>query len=373
PTLGDFLRHRRDWVAGQGFQPSMPGSGEPLPDWWSPETPFLDVRKSDFDLVLLRSDCEKVGSRFRCLHRPRQRRLYQPPMVLITKGSAKAAFCNHRVLFRDTVYSIAGPKEDEPRLMFLAGVLSSRMSRYILFHTAASLGIERNQIRVGEIKRLPFPMPDETESPSQASIIIDDVAHLINSLIGGLTGVSREQMTQLVEEAKNRIDQLVYEYFNITKWEKIFIDETIDYIQDSATPSSPSKMTPLLRPAMREDREQYTRLLCELLNSWSSQTRFVVGGRVLVSDRLGLGIVTLFHGADKADYTEVTGSKEIERVLKRLREVAQESHRRFRRIYDLTLFEENEIYLIKPLAIRHWMCTAAMNDADKVAAAILST
>ena len=39
----------------------------------------------------------------------------------------------------------------------------------------------------------------------------------------------------------------------------------------------------------------------------------------------------------------------------------------------LKIFEKNQLHIIKPLDMRHWTKTAALNEADELATAILST
>jgi hypothetical protein len=38
---------------------------------------------------------------------------------------------------------------------------------------------------------------------------------------------------------------------------------------------------------------------------------------------------------------------------------------------NLKIFDGNQIHIIKPLALRSWTKTAALNDADEIAGAIL--
>ncbi len=42
-------------------------------------------------LFLLPDDCESIGDRFPKLHRPRNRRIYKPPLVLVSQGIGKGA------------------------------------------------------------------------------------------------------------------------------------------------------------------------------------------------------------------------------------------------------------------------------------------
>jgi len=51
---------------------------------------------------------------------------------------------NNTPLFQDDFQSICGPKADEGELLFLTAVLASPLAQYLLFHTTANIGIERD-------------------------------------------------------------------------------------------------------------------------------------------------------------------------------------------------------------------------------------
>jgi hypothetical protein len=59
-------------------------------------------------------------------------------------------------------------------------------------------------------------------------------------------------------------------------------------------------------------------------------------------------------------------------VIVRLQQTAAKSYSTFDLVRGLKVFDRNLLYITKPLGQRFWTNTAALNDADEVAATILT-
>src|SRR5207237_10663264 len=78
--------------------------------------------------------------------------------------------------------SISAPKHEEDELLFLTALLSSPITQYLLFHTTANIGIERDIARAEEILAIPFPLPEEMPNPEMADSIIRQCADRLRKL-----------------------------------------------------------------------------------------------------------------------------------------------------------------------------------------------
>src|ERR1019366_442734 len=79
---------------------------------------------------------------------------------------------SYKVRYQHALHCVSGLVQDTDYLMFLACVLRSPLARYFVFHTAASLGTERDQVHTHEALSLPFFLPDsEATQPNAASIV----------------------------------------------------------------------------------------------------------------------------------------------------------------------------------------------------------
>ena len=367
------------WIVGSGFQPvtarcrGVPGrrGGKPRPytAWWSEEHPYLDAA-APFDLVVLPVDAPPIGSHFRKLHRIRDKRLFRPPMVVFSRGFTKVAFSDFPVLFRHWLHSIAGPHGDGHLLRFLAAVLKSDLTAYFLFHTAASWGTEREQTHVFEVLRMPFPLPEEAPNPGRAERIVAEASKRLTRLqADARRGTKLRQ--QLVDEAKRDLNGLISEYYDIDQWEAKLIRDTVDILERISTPAGPSSTLPILRTVPHERRRKYAHILCGVLNGWAEGSGYAVNASVTYSRVSGLGVVTLTKNRSPRDYEESEGSAELNQALAKIARLLPERRSGVEMVRGMKVFDKNELHLVKPLMVRFWTQTAAMNDADEIASAIL--
>jgi len=383
PRLGDIVGKPNEknklFVGSQGFQPfntirylkDKKSYGEPQLAWWTSGQLYIDAKKIYLNLVITEEDCEEIGNRFRELHRIRDERIYVPPMVLGNKGFTKAAYCDFPVVFQDAIYSISGSANSE-LLMFLAAVLKSKLAMYFQFHTSANIGIERDQIYPIEYKRLPFPRPEDTYNPKRSHSIIQTLGKKIHSL---KASIEKEHMgrDEKVKAAMQEIEPLVYEYYGISEREQMLIEDTVNIFKRSMTPASASEKVRTLRKPTPDERTNYVELLCRILNSWAKRSSFRVNGKVEYSNTLGTSVITLWKSRKTEPFKEERTADELQAVLEDVQQALPRRMGGFTYYRNLKVFDGNKLYMLKPLARRHWTKTAAINDADEIAAAILSS
>lgn len=364
------------WVKGQGLQPWGKSDAEapeaekrkPKQPWWNREDPFLNANRN-FTLVLSDTDCEPVGDRFRELRRSPQTSVFAPPMVVANSGFTRIAYCGFRVLFRHALQSITGPTHDAGLLCFLAAVLNSKLARYFLFHTAASWGTERDRVLLFELLRMPFPLPDDIDDPAMGEIVAD-VSDCLRRLGREIDAqpLSREP---LVSEACRYIDGAICEYYDLDEYERMLIEDTVEVFEPSSTPHSPSSHVRTLDAPTYDERKQYVDLLCSVLNTWGKRTRAAASGAVTLSEKAGLGIVTLRLGDQYGQYEEDPSPAKLNKTLSRLARLLPERRGGLTYLRGLKIFDRQWLHMVKPLTLRDWTRTAALNDADEIAAAIL--
>ena len=369
------------FLGSQGFQPfnrerylkNKKSYGEPQSAWWTSKQLYINAKKIASNLIITKEDCEKVGDRFRELHRIRDKRIYEGPMVLGNKGFTKAVYCDFRVIFQDAIYSISGLPANSKLLMFIAAVFNSKLAKYFQFHTSANLGIEREQVYPTEYKRLPFPLPKDTDDPQNSLRIIDQITGQMSYL---KTSIEKEYIgwEEKVKAAMWDIERLVYEYYGISEREQMLIEDTVTIFKRSMMPTSVSeKVRTIRKPSLPDERKDYVELLCKILNSWAKRSKFRVSGEVEFSNILGTSVVTLSKSEKPKPFEQSQPSDDLQAALKSIQKALPEKRGRFMYHRGLKVFDKDNLYIVKPLALRHWTKTAAINDADEIAAAILSS
>ena len=381
PRLRDHVRAPRKsdgskrWVMAEGFQPVGPSDEESRAKRLElPSRRFIDARSPAIDLFLLPDDCRVIPSSTIIV---RQRSnsytgIYGAPHVLITKGFKRIAFADFDVSFRHAVRGIHGPAEDRNLLMFLACYLRTNLARYFSFHTSSNWGIYRPEVHVNEVLRLPLPLPDQIDDPRQGLRIVDEVCGIVDAAHRE-ADKSFLNRANGVESTSAKIEPLVNEYFGIHPSEKVLIADTVGIVAPSAQPRPEQRAVPGLAIGTETQGAAYTERLCATLNEWARTSGYSVRGTFTISGSLGVGVVLL----EKVRLAERTGSSprighDLPRVLRRIRDALAVDGGSWRSLREVMLFNRNKLYVLKPAARVHWTETAALNDADALAATLLA-
>lgn len=412
PPLSELAgspKEGKRWVKGQGFQPYYPRKGAANPDY-PPKKPFLwklDAHFIDasFDImgVLIQPDCTSLGKRLEVLgasldgmRRVPDRRLFKAPMVLVSQGFGKVAFCDFDILFQHSLQSISGPPEDTDQLMFLAAYLRSHLAKYFLFHTAANWGSERDKVHLNELLRIPFPLPDSDFLSPDAESIIAQVVKKMNHLRGKLKQEYanlkqyslfgdgevddrkwRRVRKKLVQSVQQEIEPLIYQYFGLTDQEIKIIEDTVNVFIPSSTPGTRySSQIVTLDPVERnhvppyagKSLAAYADTLTDTLNTWAGQesSNCHVRAEGGIDSNTGLAMVSIVLSDSKAEYKEIELSGHLTEILSKYYHAVSKTSSTLIYERDILFFLADRIYIIRPNILLNWTRTAAINDAARI-------
>jgi hypothetical protein len=377
--LGDVVgpqRDRKRWVIAQGFQ--EPGPSDPPDDRKELELPTRWIIEAGgakhFRLFLLKTDCDTLPS---ATVEVRTRsntntEVYLGPHVLLTDGF-KVAYADFDVTFRQAVRGIQGKKHDSDLLVFLAAYLNSPLARYYLFHTSANLGVERAKVESGDAMRLPFPLPDESPVGAGAQRIVSRVGELFRAAVRRAT-TDPTNRSSIVRSCLNDMNELIYQYFDVDSNERILVEDTNDVLIRSVRRKKVSEKVPTLQAITPAGRDKYIGLLCSTLNEWAGAGPWQVVGMTRVAGATGLGFVAL-HKVKKGAKppAHVPQADDVIALLQLLQRLYKKDLGSVEIIRGVKVFDKNSIYFVMPLGQRFWTRTSALNDADEIAAAILSS
>ncbi|MBE0543417.1 MAG: N-6 DNA methylase [Verrucomicrobia bacterium] len=376
PSLGDIAGDPDDetkrWAKGQGFKPYH-GKGDPIPRWWKDSQLYLDARCDEISLVLTPDDAAPIGPQPTELHRSPDKKLFAPPMVLVTQGFGKAAFCDFPVVFEHALQSIAAKqKGDDDLLRFLAAVVTSSFAKYFLFQTAANWGSERDKVHFTELLRLPFPLPKDCRDQAAAERIVSAVAKRVHEAHTRIAKapLNLTEREDEVAAAKRDIEPLVFEYFGVTATEKILIEDTLNCFIPSSTPGSLDGEIPTLDDSSPDERAAYAKQLCQTLNIWGRGKGLSLSAQSRIAEKFGLSLLILTKGKTTTNYRESEGQTEVAEAIAGIEKAITDKRHKLAYARGFTLFEPNRALVLKPLARRHWTRTAALNDADAMFAAM---
>ena len=213
-------------------------------------------------------------------------------------------------------------------------------------------------------------MPELTNNPAKSESIINKVTEIFYNTKRQLENAFLDHKT-IIDRAHTELQPLVYDYYDISVYEQVLVDDTVNISCKSVMPTYKTHPPTLSSPSS-DQRTSYANLLCDTLNQWAHRGRLRVKAFCRVSSKLGLGILTLHKCNDLMPYEETSATEELQESLRRIKRSLREDCGHFSYMRGLKIFEQNELHLIKPLTLRHWTRTAALNDADEIATAILS-
>jgi len=335
------------------------------------------------------------------LHRPRAEGIYKPPLVLFNRGFTDAAYFDFPVRFQHALRSIAGQSGDDEALLFLAAYLRSKLARYFIFHTSASLGSERDQVHSYEVMQLPFYLPtDKNSVAANAEKLMREVAAKLRALKQRM-GVSAAKLEERLnpkafrldyadegnreEEQKkwiadwvkktatvqSEIEPLLYEYFGIIAQEQALVEETCDIFDKSDTPNTVDAPIPTLEPLDSGGLNSYAIMLTDTLREWSRGKSLRLSMIAGVDANLGLALLQVGQTQGGCSFRTAPLAKELGEALKRLENSAASSHGSLKYIRDETwFFDGPRVYIAKPALRGRWTRTAALNDAADIHATI---
>lgn len=369
--------NQKRWWSGAGLQPltesDLPDNGDKeqkneskaWPIWWNSRHRFFTAKIEPEGFII--DECPAYGSRPNEVRRTLAPELTRAPLVIVNKAVTKAFFSDHPLLFQDDFQGIAGPKVDEDKLLFLAAFLNSNLAQYLLFHTSANIGIERDIVRLEEILNLPFPLPDDTANPNHSQEIIDRCGSAMRQLQTQLRENPIRDAVGMRRQAQRIIENCIAEYFSLCEWEVELIRDTVTIFRPSSTPGSfDSDKLYTASPSKEPHRKAYAKTITNTFQGWS-RTKKHLWAECYTSSRSNLALLTLGLGNKSKDYSEAPMDDRVEEILKNIQKsAALDSGVVFQALRGFAYYEPDRVHVMKPMSRRHWTHTAALNDADEI-------
>jgi len=369
--LAGKVGQKKRWNKGQGI---MPNGAKPKPGWWSKDTLFLKSSTS-IPCVVVKKDCQSVEKAEFPLtaHRPRKEELFIGPKVIFSQGSRdmKVAFCDFTVIFQHALQTISGSKKDANLLRFLSVVIKSDLAQYYLFHTSANWGTERDKVHLHELLSFPFVPPENAANPRQAERIVQRVAAAIKRF-EEKCNTPDFQLDNRQDEAKvirKRLEPIIRKYYGIDDYESMVIDDTVKMIIDSSTPNGQAESIRTLEPVLEEHCLCFTDTLCEMLSQFTEHKKTNFAGRVFRGHPYSA--VRINIAKRKTETTVSKAPKQLAKVLGRMEKLLERQNEHFMFCRNMKVFDGDVLYILKPAQRRFWTRTAALNDADEIAAAVI--
>jgi hypothetical protein len=176
------------------------------------------------------------------------------------------------------------------------------------------------------------------------------------------------EATRIRQESLN---PLIREYYDVDRYEAMVIEDTLHLAMGSSTPGENTRSIPTLAEAHEKDCRIYAETLCEMLNNFGRTSGFKVRSNVLLGDPHSIVHVCLVNKGP-LDVSVSRSGQELAATLRRIGTLLERQEGQFVFCQNLKVFDGDSLYILKPMQMRFWSRTTALNDADEIAGAIVN-
>lgn len=378
PAINQIICDNNRFIFGQGAQV---GGGEKNDASFLLDRYYVDTKLKLLQpfWVYLKKDVKWTHP---VAHRPRNEKLYLPPMLLIKKGTTGdykliSAVCDENVSFTDSITSVkVYDKRDKPILKLLSGLFHSCLFSYYFLNTGSSSGIEREQCHnVDEKFSFPYIFNEKI------ILLVENIQRnreLFNQTVEQarieISDTSANQKRELLEKdfisLQEKLDIELSNVFGLSKQEKALVD----YVREISIPLiSGKKDKELYARSPERVIEEYVQLFIDHFDNYFQelgkhfsaeiyQAKYVLGINFVISDEKPVNNIQWKKDQDDLRVVELLVNMSFSEI----------SNDIFIR-KDVKGFEENSFYIIKPNRYRLWHKAIAYLDINEFSDAILES
>jgi hypothetical protein len=356
-----------DWVIGQGFKPAQEDRlGDPGYETTTAVNvtcyPYLDANAfQPIALPIIKTDPWPTP----LVHRAGFIDGFVGPHILIPQGversigRVRAAYCEQSLVFQHSIQAITFPETASRTAKVLTAILNSSLAAWVYFHDTANLGTDRARVNQGELLKLPFDIPKNMPDPARATAAEEKIVLLIDREIANAGGLLRLQTNLL-----NEVDDLVFNYYGLGTPEVALIEDTCRYIIPAMQPRRNAGLQKLWDNSRIEHRADYAATLCDALKPCLRQPV-----RASLAAKSGdIAMLKLTLNAINGEYGEES-SLEFGQFLQSIQEnLPGPLPGNVQLVPDFRFVIGSDMYLVKPMQLRHWLRSTALADAEQIAA-----
>jgi hypothetical protein len=287
------------------------------------------------------------------------------PHILIPQGversigRARAAFTEQSLVFQHSIQAIAVPSTEQRRAKLLTAILNSSFAAWVYFHDTANLGADRAKIHQEELLKLPFDIANNMPDPDRAMASEEKLVALVDAEIARANDLLSAQ-----DDIFDKVDELVFAYYGLDVSDVALIEDAFRYIIPAMQPRRRAGLQKIWTNSDYEERKAYASMLCGALAS-SFREPISATLAALSSD---VAVLRLTIGGTPTDYREDASPDLTEFLQSIAANLPVALPGNVQVVPDLRFVVGSDLYLVKPLQLRHWLRSTALADAEQIAA-----
>jgi hypothetical protein len=380
PELGAFIRQYKDlrdgefdrastWVIGQGFQPAQPeliGKAGYLTTTSNLVTLYPYLAATAF-CTLAMPEINTKPWKNKTVRRAGFSQGFVGPHILIPQGveranpRVRASYTEQSVVFEHSLQAIAFPPANRRAAKLLTAVLNSSLAAWFSFHNTANFGTERAKVHQNDLLKLPFSMPKNMPDPERAAAVAQKIIRLVDGEIKHANNLLRQPGNVLEE-----IDSLVFAYYGLDEHDIALVEDTFKYILPAMQPRRSAGLQAIWGNSRADHRSAYAAMLCDALKPWFRKS--VSASLAAKSADIAVLRLTINNRSQDHAYNE-QATAEFDEFLQQIGPSLRVSlPGNVQLVPDLRFVIGHDMYLVKPMQLRHWLRSTALADAEQIAA-----
>lgn len=368
-TLGALFKSQSRSVRGQGFQVEGGDINEPPPHYFD-----LRVVTPNTYRPFRVADDELEPFAHRNLHRPRNPRIFEGPLLLCPKGNFgnaaeegrySASISDGSVLYNKNFYGISFSGGDHTTLHILCAILNSSITSFQLAFAGSTWGLERPTVEPNDLLSLRVPDLNAVDSSALQAVLAAERA---------------AASSPNVAERLNALDDAVFALYGLERDEAVLVRESVNRSREYLFESLAQRHEGVKVPSV-ESMAGYAREVTQVVNAYlrargERHLEAVVyppnaRSRGLQPGVPGTAAVRFFmaSGPPLEQIVHSGGSDDLQNLAVAVRDqvttwVPPYLHER----RQLRVYGENDLVVVKPSEARYWTRVTGLNDGDIILA-----
>lgn len=291
------------------------------------------------------------------------------PHILIPQGverdigRVRAAYSAQDFVFQHSLQAITVPPGQKRKAKVLTAVLNSSLAAWFYFHDTANLGADRAKVHQGELLKLPFDDPENMPDPERALKAEKGLVALIDRELE----IAKKLLVSQYD-LMGAIDRLVFEYYGLDASDVAIVEDTAHHVIPAMQPRRNAGLQSIWAPASSSQRADYAAMLCGAL---APHFRVPVNAS-LAARSTDVAVLKLTIGNKVAPYNEDSSGEFNDFLGSIAAKLPINLPGNVQLIPDLRLVIDRDMYLVKPTALRHWLRSTALADAEQIAAELVT-
>ena len=251
-------------------------------------------------------------------------------------------------------------------LKALSNYFNSTISKYFMFISSSSWGIERDIIKANELFLLPSFFDNDN--------FVNQLAELFNQVQNKIQ--ENHPLPSNISKLENEIDNILFIALELSQKEKIFIYDTIKYSLDLFTRGHNSIAIKPLDNNHPESIDYAKKISHELNETLENSTLKVIPTIYKTSYYSPLCLVVIQFidkNYQEINETNIIIDSEFNQILSKLNRYSISEYSKG--IYvqkNLIYYDDDKIYIVKPNQKRFWNLSSAIEDSQNITLEIMS-